>query len=95
MNRRLIANIIGWLAIACSTAFWVWEFILPHLPFQQREVGMRYDLGVSTLWPALWLAGFLLAFVAAVIGSKRWIFAAIVPIVSCLAAIIHLTGAHF
>ncbi len=95
MTRRLIANFIGWLAIICSLAFWVWDLILPHLSFHQREAWMRYDLGVSSLWPALWLAGFLLAVVAALIGSRRWIFAAAVAVVSCLAAVIHLASAHF
>jgi hypothetical protein len=55
---------------------------------------MRLDLGVSNLWPALWLAGFLLPFVAAAIGSKRWILAAVVPAISCAAAVNNLSSIH-
>ncbi len=94
MSRRLIANLIGWLGIICSLAFWVWVWILPHLSLHQREVWMRFDLGVSNVWPALWLAGFLLPFASAIIGSRRWIFAAIVPVVSCAAAVICLSRIH-
>ncbi|MGB7264450.1 MAG: hypothetical protein WBC92_02995 [Terracidiphilus sp.] len=94
MNRRLIANLIGWLGIACSLAFWVWDAICVNLPFHLRGTWMRLDLGVSNVWPALWLAGLLLFLVAAVLGSKRWVFATIVPIASCAAAIIYSSRAH-
>lgn len=94
MNRRSIANIFGWLGIVCSLAYWGWAWIFVHLPFHQRGAWMRFDLGVSNLWPALWLAGFLLSFVAAAIGSKRWILAAAVPAISCAVAVIHLSSIH-
>jgi hypothetical protein len=94
MIRRIIANGIGWLGIACSLAFWVWMGIFPHLPFRQRSAWMRLDPGVSVVWPALWLAGFFLPIVAAFIGSKRWIFAVILPVVSCAAAVMVLSRIH-
>jgi hypothetical protein len=94
MNRRLIANIIGWLGILCSLAFWVWIPIFAHLPMHQRGAWMRLGLGVSNVWPALWLAGFLLPLVAAAIGSRRWIFAAALPVISCAAAVLVLSRIH-
>lgn len=94
MSRRLIANIIGWLGILCSLAFWGWILIFSHLPVHQRGAWMRFDLGVSNVWPALWVAGFLLPMLAAVIGSKRWIFAAAVPVISCAAAVMILSRIH-
>jgi len=94
MTRRLMANLTGWLGIICSLAFWVWLCIVTHLPFHQRSAWMRFDLGVSSVWPALWLAGFFLAFLSAMIGSRRWLFAAIVPVLSCGAAVILLSKVH-
>jgi hypothetical protein len=94
MNRRLIANITGWLGILCSLAYWAWVAVFPHLSAQQRTSWMRLDLGVSNVWPALWLAGFFLAIVSALIGSRRWIFAAIVPVLSCAAAVMFLSKVH-
>ena len=94
MSRRLIANTIGWLGIVCSLAFWGWIAIFAHLPMHQRGAWMRFDLGVSNVWPALWIAGFLLPLVAAAIGSRRWIFAAALPIVSCTAAVMVLSRIH-
>jgi len=94
MNRRLVANITGWLGLLCSLTYWAWLAILPHLPLHQRTQWMRFDLGVSNLWPALWLAGFFLALLSALVGSKRWIFAAIVPVVSCAAAVMVLSKVH-
>jgi hypothetical protein len=94
MNRKLIANLIGWLGIICSLAFWVWFLILPHLSFHQRGVWMRLDLGVSDVWPALWMAGFFLPIISAIIGSRRWIFAVVVPVLSCAAAVVVLSKVH-
>jgi hypothetical protein len=94
MTRKSIANLVGCLGIACSLAFWIWDAILLHLSFHQREVWMRLDLGTSNLWPALWLAGFLLALVATAIGSRRWILAAVLPVLSCAAAVILLSRIH-
>jgi len=94
MNRRLIANITGWVAIFCSVAFWAWMEIFPHLSPRQRGVWMRLDPGVSNVWPALWLAGLFLVVLSAMVGSRRWFFAAIVPVLSCAAAVIVITKAH-
>lgn len=49
---------------------------------------MNLELGVSNVWPVLWLAGLLLLLIAALIGSKKWVFAAFVPVVSCAAAML-------
>ncbi len=87
MTRRRIANGISWLGIACSLAFWAWIGIFPHLPFHQRGAWMRLSLGVSDVWPGFWLMGIVLPLAATVLGSWRWMFAALVPIVSCAAAI--------
>ncbi len=94
MTRKLIANGLGWLGIACSLAFWVWICVFAKLPFHQRGAWMRLDLGVSNVWPTLWIVAVLLSFFAAVLGSRRWFFAAILPIISCAAAVILLSRAH-
>jgi len=88
MNRKLIANIIGWAGIACSLAFWAWLGVFAKLSFHQRGDWMNLELGVSNVWPVLWLAGLLLLLIAALIGSKKWVFAAFVPVVSCAAAML-------
>jgi len=94
MNRKLVANAIGCFGIACSLAYWVWLCIFAALPLNRREYWMKLDLGVSYIWPALWAAGLLLPLIAAAIGARRWVLAAIVPIVSCAAAIILLSHVH-
>jgi hypothetical protein len=91
MNHKRIANGIGWLGVACSLAFWVWVPIYAVLPFHQRGDWMKLGLGESNIWPALWLTGFLLSFVAAIVGSRKWAFAAFVPVISCAAAIAFLS----
>jgi hypothetical protein len=88
MNRRTTAIIIGCLGIACSLSFWAWVAIFAMLPFRQRGAWLSFGLGVSPLWPALWVLGLLLPLVAALISSKRWILAAVVPIISCAAAVL-------
>lgn len=94
MTRKIVANGLGSLGIVCSLAFWMWYFVFANLSFHQREAWMRHDLGVSNLWPALWVAGLLLPIVAAVVGSRRWFFAAILPVVSCAAAIVFVSRVH-
>lgn len=94
MNRRLISNALGWLGLACSLAFWVWIGIFARLSFAQHGNWQRFEFGVSNLWPALWLAGLLLLLVAAVLGSKKWVLAAFVPVISCAAAIIYYSKFH-
>lgn len=83
MNRRLISNSIGCLSIACSLGLWVLVCIgrvighfplLPDLPFNG--------------WVLIWAAGLLLALAAAALGSRRWAFAAILPVISFIAAFV-------
>ena len=74
---------IGCLSIACSLGLWVLVCIgrvIGHFP-------MHPDLSFNG-WMLIWAAGLLLALVAAILGSRRWAFAAILPIVSFFAAIV-------
>jgi hypothetical protein len=88
MNRKTIAIIVGCLGIVCSLSFWAWAVIYAMLSFHQRGALLSLSLGKSNLWPVLWALGFLLPLVAAFLWSKRWIYAAILPIVSCAAAVL-------
>ncbi len=82
-SRRTISKLIGCLSLVCSLGFWVLVCVgqvmghfpvLPDLPFSG--------------WVLIWTAGLLLALIAAALGSRRWAFAALLPVISLFAAIV-------
>ena len=83
MIRKLISNSIGCLSIACSLGFWILVGVgrmIGHFP-------VLFDLPFNE-WVLIWAAGLLLALAAAALGSRRWAFAAILPVISFIAAFV-------
>ena len=73
MNRRAIAFVLGLASIACSSAVWV-AVLLRHLP---DPVFWNLSAARSLL---LWGLGIFLAVAAAWIGSRKWAWAALLPV---------------
>jgi hypothetical protein len=81
--RTAIANVIGCIGIACSFAFWIEACVskvVGHTP-------VWLDMGLDG-WVWGWALGIVLALTAAVLGPRRWAFAALLPIVSFLVFIV-------
>lgn len=77
ISRRAIGNTIGILSLTCSLAFWVLFFV-------GRIIG-HYPAGLDmpfNCWALAWALGFLFALTAALLGSRWWAFASILPVVS-------------
>jgi hypothetical protein len=90
MGRRTIANGIGCLSVACSLAFWAWAALLFFTPLNRSEAWLSLGVGTgaSYFWLTMWIAGLLLAIIAAVLGSRWWISAAILAVASFAAVIV-------
>ncbi len=73
MNKRAWSITLGSVSLFCSTCFWL-ELAL-RLFFHFSGLNLRANI-VFTVW----IVALGLALVAALIGSKRWILAAVVPI---------------
>jgi hypothetical protein len=76
-NTSLIALIFGVASVACSSVVWI-ALLLRHLP---RPIYWNLSAGTSLL---LWGTAVALAGLAAWLGSKRWAWAALLPVGSVL-----------
>lgn len=88
MNRKAISNGAGCLSIACSLAFWTWAALFLFTPLNRSQAWL--SLGTATgspyVWLSLWIVGLVLAVLAAVLGSRKWIAAAVLALASFAAA---------
>jgi hypothetical protein len=80
--RTTLANVVGCAAVACSCSFWI-EFcvtkLVGHTPLWLNIGLVGWVLGL--------VLGIILAFTAAALGSRRWAFAAVLPLISFIAMI--------
>ena len=76
MKKKLLSNILGYTSLVCSLSCWVWlgYSAIAHVP---QEI----DLSLNS-WAVIWVIGLILALVAALLGSKRWFWAAILPVLT-------------
>jgi hypothetical protein len=86
MNSKSSANAFGYASLLCSLSFWILlalRLIVPGFP--------KIDLSFI-YWLVIWTVGLVLAFVAAAHGSKRWAWAALLPLGSffLVTVLIHL-----
>lgn len=72
-----ISVLLGVASVACSSAVWI-ALLLRHLP---QPIYWNLSAGTSLL---LWGAALVLAGVAAWMGSRRWAWAALLPVGSVL-----------
>ena len=82
MSRGILGNLIGCLSISCSLLFWVLlvcERFIGHFP-------LLPDLNFNG-WVVIWAFGLLFALVATALGSKRWLFAAMLPVITFFSTI--------
>jgi|ERR1022692_805905 hypothetical protein len=93
MNRLISANSMGCLSVACSLAFWVWLGLSFLMPSSLRLVWFELvaGKGALVLWLVLWIAGLLMGLTATVLGSRRWIGAVILALVSD-AVVVHIVS---
>jgi len=93
----MIAIGIGRLSIACSLAFWAWAGLFLFTPLNRSDAWLHFGLGAGKqyFWLALWAFGFLLALVATALGSRRWVFAAILALVSFAGSVLLLSTVHW
>jgi hypothetical protein len=94
MIQRKIANALGYASIFCSLAFWIWIALFLFTPLNRSDAWLELGAGSDAfvLWTTMWIAGLLLALIAAVVGSRRWAFVSVLPLLSfALAALVAST----
>jgi len=97
MNRRTISNGIGCLSVACSLAFWAWAVLFLFTPLHRSDAWLNLGTGAGAqyLWLTLWISGLLLALTSAALGSRVWIWAAILALASFAAAALIISSIHW
>jgi hypothetical protein len=80
-TKNTIANIMGILSILSSASFWI-LFGLRAFPTLSK-----LDLTFNQLL-VMWIGAIVLALFAALIGSKRWAYVAMLPVINFLFAIL-------
>lgn len=81
-ERRALANKIGVLSVFCSLAFWLWACLFLFTPISRRPEWILQVMVAFPLWIFLWIMGFLLALVAARLGSRKWASATLLALTS-------------
>jgi fatty acid desaturase len=77
---KLLSNVLGYMSVFGSLTV-VMEIALNAIPHFRR-----IDLPLTTL-AVIWLVAFLLAIAAALLGSRRWAFAALLPVLMFILAL--------
>lgn len=94
-NRKAMANALGWLSIILSLTFWLLLCFGGAKDHFAREHFMQGMKALFHVWEPAWLLGLLLAITAAIVGSRRWAFATLLPAVSFLASVVVLASVPF
>ena len=82
MKHKAILNGVECLSIGFSLIIWV----MIALYFFGIDIPLPDAPWYFVFVP--WIIGFVFAIIAAVIGSKRWLFAIILPVISIVATIV-------
>jgi hypothetical protein len=75
--RRFLGNAIGCMSVTCSPMA-LWGMVA------LRFTPKLFDLPLNG-WMAIWGVGLLLAFAAALLGSWKWVFAALAAVIEFFA----------
>jgi hypothetical protein len=94
-NRKALANALGWLSMTLSLAFWLLLCFGGAKGHFAREHFMQGMKMLFYVWEPIWVLGFLLAMTAAIIGSRRWAFATLLPAASFLVSVVVLASVPF
>jgi hypothetical protein len=92
MKHPTAARRVGLTSIACSLAFWLCASIFLFTPFGHKADWEVQVMVAFQVWIALWILGFLLGLVSSALGSRYWLFAALLAPVSCGAAAWLISG---
>lgn len=77
MICSVVSNLLGWSSIACSLSFWI-ILALSRVPFLAH-----LDLTFNQFC-VVWGVGIVLAISAALLGRRRWAWAALLPVINFL-----------
>jgi hypothetical protein len=81
-NRRKIANWIGSLSLVLSFAFWLLLFLGSAKRPSDREFFMQGLDALAFVWAPIWLLSAMFAVASGILGSRRWLLAALAPLLS-------------
>jgi hypothetical protein len=95
INRRTIANTVGCLSLILSLAFWLLLCLGSAKSHFARERFMQGLMPLFHVWEPVWALGPVLALAATVAGSKRWMFATLLPVVSFAISAVILASVPF
>jgi hypothetical protein len=77
MNRQNWSEVCGFMSLGCSSFFWATILLRFIVKVPHFELSFYFFLGQ-------WALAVVLALVAAVLGSSRWAYAALLPIFNWL-----------
>jgi hypothetical protein len=95
IQRKTIANVIGCVSLVLSLGFWLllcYGSAREHFAREHFMQGMKILFHV---WEPVWVLGFVLSLAAAVVGSRRWLLATLLPIISFLVSVVVLASVPF
>lgn len=80
MRKRTLSNALGYMSIlgSLTVVIEIGVNAIPHFP--------TIDLPLNTLL-MMWIGAFFLAIVAGILGSRRWMMAALLPIIMFVLAL--------
>jgi hypothetical protein len=81
-KRPIISNGIGVLGVGCSLLFW--SLISFRVDISRYALFSRLPF---YFWFEIWAISAFLLVIAGVLGSKRWLAAIALPVVSCAVAL--------
>jgi len=83
-GRKTIATIFGTASLVCSLSFWP-VLVLSYITRFPKYLDLPFNS-----WAAIWALAVILALVAAALGSRRWVIAALIPLVTFLMIIVFI-----
>lgn len=81
---RTKRSIFGYASLTCSLAFWV-LLALHLIPGFPRRIDLPFGG-----WVAIWVVAIVLALVASVRSSRRWAWAALLPVMNFVMILISI-----
>ena len=84
MSKKDWSEVCGFMSLGCSSFFWAAHLLRLLVSAPHFQLSFYFFLGQ-------WALAFVLALIAAVLGSYRWAFAALLPVFNWLVSY-HLVG---